>query len=267
MDDEFDASRRGEAIRSEADFFERKGQMWWPEDWRPEPGGETIDILIPALNEEKSIPRVLADIPREWVRDIVVVDNGSTDRTARRAEEGGADVVREPRRGYGTACLAGLSHLADDPPEIVVFMDADYSDFPEELPRVVAPVARGEADLCIGSRTVGARESGALLPQARFGNRLACTLLELLYDYRFTDLGPFRAITWSALGELEMEDPDYGWTVEMQLKAARQELSAVEVPVSYRSRIGVSKVTGTLKGTVLAGYKILWTIFSEYAKQ
>jgi len=219
---------------------------------------------MPALDEEESLPLVLEEIPEPWVRRVVVVDNGSTDTTADIVRASEAELVDEPREGYGSACLAGLEHLADDPPDIVVFLDADHSDFPEQLPRVVGPILADEADLSIGSRTIGARERDALLPQARFGNRLACTLLASLYGYRFTDLGPFRAIRWDALQQLEMADRDFGWTVEMQVKAAKQRLRAVEVPVSYRRRVGVSKVTGTVKGTFMAGYKILWTIVSEY---
>ncbi len=241
------------------------GETWWPGDWEPNRGDATsIDVVIPALNEERSLPRVLDDLPTRWIRRVVVVDNGSSDATAEVAREAGAELVREPRKGYGSACLAGLAHLAADAPEIVAFLDADYSDFPGELPRVLAPLLEGEAELCIGSRTIGPREAGALLPQARFGNRLACGLLALLYDYTFTDLGPFRAIRWETLERLRMSDPDFGWTVEMQVKAAKQGVRAVEVPVSYRARIGQSKVTGTLRGTVMAGYKILGTIFAEY---
>lgn len=239
------------------------GEVWWPTDFAPAPPEATIDVVIPALDEEKSLPMVLEEIPEPWVRRVVVVDNGSEDRTPQVAREGGADVVREPQKGYGSACLTGLSVLREDPPDIVVFMDADYSDYPAQLPRVVQPIIESDAELVIGSRAIGARESAALLPQARFGNLLACTLLELLYDYRYTDLGPFRAIDWTALEALGMADPDFGWTVEMQVKAAKQGLRVVEVPVSYRRRVGVSKVTGTVKGTVLAGYKILWTIFAE----
>jgi len=224
-------------------------------------GTARIDVVIPALNEEASLPLVLAALPHPPVRRVVVADNGSKDGTARVAWEGGAIVVPAERRGYGSACLAGLDHLRhNDPPEVVVFVDADFSDHPEELPRVVAPILAGEADLVIGSRVLGNREPGALLPQARAGNLVACLLIRLLYRHRFTDLGPFRAIRWDALERLSMADPNFGWTAEMQVKALRQGLRATEVPVSYRKRVGVSKITGTISGTVRAGYKILWTV-------
>jgi glycosyltransferase involved in cell wall biosynthesis len=239
--------------------------VWWPPEHQPEPHEDvTIDVIIPALNEEKSIGKVLSAISSAWVRRVIVVDNGSTDQTAIIARGEGAEVIFEPQKGYGAACLAGLRHMSDDPPHIVTFLDADFSDRPEELPRLIEPIVEDGVDLVIGSRTIGQMEPGALLPQAVFGNKLACFLVELLYGYRFTDLGPFRAIRWSSLGALEMADEDFGWTVEMQVKAAQMHLSAVEVPVSYRRRIGVSKITGTVKGTVLAGHKILYTIFKEY---
>jgi len=221
----------------------------------------TIDIVIPALDEEASLPLVLAQLPRSSVRRIVVADNGSTDATARVAREGGAEVVAAARRGYGSACLAGLAHLRrTGPPDVVVFIDADYSDHPEELPAVVAPILAGTADLVIGSRVLGRRERGALLPQARAGNLVACLLIRIFYGHRFTDLGPFRAIRWDALERIGMADPDFGWTAEMQVKAVRLGLRCAEVPVSYRRRVGVSKITGTITGTVRAGYKILWTV-------
>ena len=221
----------------------------------------TIDIVIPALNEEASLPLVLAQLPRSPVRRIVVADNGSTDATARVAREGGAEVVTAARRGYGSACLAGLAHLRrTGPPDVVVFIDADYSDHPEELPAVVAPILAGTADLVIGSRVLGRRERGALLPQARAGNLVACLLIRIFYGHRFTDLGPFRAIRWESLERIGMADPDFGWTAEMQVKAVRLGLRCAEVPVSYRRRVGVSKITGTITGTVRAGYKILWTV-------
>lgn len=221
-----------------------------------------IDVVIPAYNEERSLPRVLAAIPRGLARRVVVADNNSRDRTAEVAAAGGAVVVPAPVQGYGSACLAGLEFLRrHGPPEIVVFLDGDFSDHPEEMEKLVAPILRGEADLVIGSRVLGEREEGALLPQARAGNLIACTLIRLLYGFRFTDLGPFRAISWEALEGLGMRDPNYGWTAEMQVKALRRGLRAAEVPVSYRRRIGVSKITGTFYGSAMAGYKILLTVF------
>jgi glycosyltransferase involved in cell wall biosynthesis len=221
----------------------------------------TVDVVIPALNEEASLPLVLADLPRPPVRRVVVADNGSVDGTARVAREGGAVVVPAPRRGYGSACLAGLAHLRENgPPGIVAFLDADYSDHPEELPLLLAPLLADEADLVIGSRVLGKHERGALLPQARAGNLVACLLIRLLYGHRYTDLGPFRAARWEALERLGMADPDFGWTAEMQVKALRAGLRVAEVPVRYRRRVGVSKITGTFVGTVRAGYKILWTV-------
>lgn len=244
---------------------DRRGGVWWPPDHEPRGRGElVVDVVIPALDEEKSLPLVLGAMPWDWVRRVVVVDNGSTDRTAAVARAGGAQVVAEPERGYGAACLRGLRRLSADPPDVVVFLDADFSDFPQELPRVVEPIVAGDAQMVIGSRTIGRREAGALLPQAVFGNKLACGLIELLYGYHFSDLGPFRAVRWDALERLEMADRDFGWTVEMQIKAAKLGLASVEVPVSYRRRVGVSKITGTVRGTVLAGYKILYTIFQQY---
>jgi rSAM/selenodomain-associated transferase 2/rSAM/selenodomain-associated transferase 1 len=217
-----------------------------------------ISVVIPALDEEKSIGSVLAAIPR-WVDDIIVVDNGSTDQTATVAQTHGARVVAEPRRGYGQACLTGIGMLSRT--DVVVFLDADFSDHPDEMDRLVDPILRDEADLVIGSRILGAREPGALAPQARFGNRLACGLIRLFWGVRFTDLGPFRAIRHSTLRRLRMQDVDFGWTVEMQVKAAVASVRTAEVPVSYRRRIGVSKITGTVRGVVLAGTKILYTIF------
>jgi len=221
----------------------------------------SIDVVIPAYNEEVSLPLVLAAIPRPPVSRVVVVDNNSTDATSEVAAAGGAQIVKEPQPGYGSACLAGLAYVRrHQPADVVVFLDADFSDHPEELPTLVAPIAEGGFDLVIGSRVLGDREPGALLPQARAGNLIACMMIRALYGYRFTDLGPFRAITWSALESLEMADPDFGWTAEMQVKALRLRLRVTEVPVSYRKRVGVSKITGTLRGTILAGYKILWTV-------
>ena len=222
----------------------------------------TIDTVSPAYNEEASVHRVLGDVPRPPVRRMVVANNNSTDRTAEVAAEAGAIVVPAPIPGYGSACLAGLDYLRqNDPPDIVVFLDADYSDHPEELPQVVAPILADEADVVIGSRVLGDREPGALLPQARMGNFVACFLIRLFYGHQYTDLGPFRAIRWDALERIGMEDPNFGWTAEMQVKALRYGLRVTEVPVSYRKRVGVSKITGTVKGTVMAGYKILFTVF------
>jgi glycosyltransferase involved in cell wall biosynthesis len=219
-----------------------------------------VDVVIPALDEEPALPRVLEEIPHARVRRVVVADNGSRDRTAAVAREQGAEVVHEPRRGYGAACLRALRHLASDPPDIVVFLDGDHSDHPGELPLLVDPIARGEAELVVGSRTLGRAERGSLTPQQIAGNALACAALRLLYGARYTDLGPFRAIGWAPLARLGMRDLDYGWTVEMQVKAARQRMRHLEVPVSYRRRIGVSKVSGTLRGTLGASAKILWTL-------
>lgn len=229
-----------------------------------------VDVVIPALDEERALPSVLAELSRApfetpggaraQVRRVVVADNGSRDRTAEVARAGGAEVVFEPERGYGAACLRALAHLAANPPDVVVFLDGDHSDYPSELPALVAPLARGEADLVIGSRATGRAERGALTVQQRVGNALACRALRVLYRARYTDLGPFRAIRWAALAALEMSDRDYGWTVEMQIKAARRGLRHVEVPVSYRRRLGDSKISGTIRGTFGASRKILWLL-------
>ena len=227
-----------------------------------------ISVIIPAHNEAGAIAYVLAEIPVGLVREVIVVDNNSTDDTSAIARAHGATVLRETRPGYGYACLAGMAHAYGRPqseqPDIVVFLDGDHSDFPEQMPELLAPLLRGEADMVIGSRALGVREKGALLPQQRFGNWLASRLLRLRYGGTVTDLGPFRAILAPALLALHMEDKTYGWTVEMQVKAARQGLRTVEVPVRYRKRIGTSKVSGTVRGTIGAGYKILWTIFKYW---
>lgn len=222
-----------------------------------------IDIIIPAHNEGKSVGKVLADIPWTLVREVVVTDNASTDETAKAARDGGATVIHEEKRGYGRACLKAMQYIAEKKvkPDIIVFMDADYSDHPEELKQLIEPIEKGEADLVIGSRALGRREKGSLTPQQVFGNWLAARLLRWLYKTHFTDLGPFRAIRYSTLTALRMQDKTYGWTVEMQAKAARMGFRYKEVPVQYRKRIGTSKVSGTVKGTLGAGYKILWTIF------
>lgn len=217
-------------------------------------------IVMPALDEEDSIGLVLDALPERDALVVVVADNGSRDGTTEVARARGAQVVREERRGYGQACLTALEHIAGLEPgadDVVVFLDADFSDDPRELDRVIAPLLRGEADLVVGSRVLGQREPGALLPQARWGNWLAGHLMYWMTGVRFTDLGPFRAIRWRQLEALRMRDRAYGWTVEMQLKAASRGLRCVEVPVSYRRRVGRSKITGTLRGTLLASVTIL----------
>ena len=221
-----------------------------------------IALLIPALDEELALPRVLGEVPAGLVDVVVVVDNGSSDGTARVARELGAEVVFEPRRGYGRACLAGLAWLASSEPapadcDVIVFLDADHSDYPEDLPALLEPLAAGRADMVIGSRVLGGAGMRAMLPQAWFGNRLACFLMRVLFAARYSDLGPFRAVRLGALRHLRMRDTDFGWTIEMQLKAHAARLRVQEVPVRYRERIGRSKITGTLWGTLRAGTKIL----------
>lgn len=222
-----------------------------------------ILVIIPAYNEEDSIGKVIADIPAGLVSGVVVVDNASTDGTGKEAESKGATVIEERRRGYGQACLRGIEYAEslDDRPDIIVFLDGDYSDYPGEMIELVKPIAEGNYDMVIGSRKLGRAAPGAMLPQARFGNALATTLIKWLYGVKFTDLGPFRAIEFGKLLKLGMADTTFGWTVEMQVKAAKMGYRCTEVPVSYRKRIGVSKITGTLSGSFKAGYKILWTIF------
>jgi glycosyltransferase involved in cell wall biosynthesis len=222
-----------------------------------------VDVVIPALNEEAALPLVLRDIPRDLVRRVLVADNGSTDRTAEVARAHGAEVVHQPERGYGAACLAALDHLRADPPDVVVFLDGDHADDGTQLELLLAPLRRGEADLVLGSRVRGAAR-GALTPQQRMGNRVACVALRVLYAAEYTDLGPFRAIRWAALEQLRMVDRNYGWTVEMQIKAAQHGLRHVEVPVRYRARVGTSKVSGTVRGTLGASYKIL-LLLGRYA--
>jgi glycosyltransferase involved in cell wall biosynthesis len=227
--------------------------------------GLAVAVVIPALDEERTLPGVLAALPRAgvgWtVHSVVVADNGSRDRTAAVAAAAGATVVGEPRRGYGAACLAALAHLRHAPPDVVAFLDADGSDDPAELPALLAPILGGAADLVIGSRVLGEREPASLTPVQVFGNALATRLLGVLFGVQSTDLGPFRAIRWAALERLAMRDRDYGWTVEMQARAARAGVHASEVPVRYRRRRGGrSKVAGTLRGAAGAGSKILFTI-------
>ncbi len=223
-------------------------------------GDHRIAVVIPAFNEDSSILRVLEDIPTGLVDEIVVVDNRSTDQTASIARAAGATVLFEPRQGYGSACLTGVAYVLARGYDIVVFLDADYSDHPEEMTLLVEKIALDEFEMVIGSRSAGALEPGAMAAHARFGNWLATSLIRLLWGVRFSDLGPFRAITAEALRRIAMRDTNYGWTVEMQIKAARMKLRCTEVPVSYRRRIGISKITGSITGSVKAGYKILYTI-------
>lgn len=221
-----------------------------------------IDVLIPAYNEEGSIGKVVKDIP-SVVRNVVVVNNNSTDNTAKVAQEAGAIVLDEPQMGYGKACLTGMAYLSSlsTPPQILVFLDGDYSDYPGQLLDVIAPILKDDFDMVIGSRALGNRERGSMtLPQV-FGNWLSTTLMGWIYKVNYSDLGPFRAIKWDKLIGLGMIDQNYGWTIEMQIKAAKSGLKTTEVSVDYRKRIGVSKVSGTVKGVFGAGYKILWTIW------
>lgn len=222
-----------------------------------------IVVIIPAFNEENSVGQVIREIPAALVSEVIVVNNNSNDQTAVQAAAAGATVLDEPVQGYGRACLRGIAYARNrqQKPDIVVFLDADYSDYPADMTTVVAPLLAGQADLVIGSRALGQRQRGSMMPQQVFGNWLATRLMDWLYAVRFTDLGPFRAIRFDSLLALDMRDQTYGWTVEMQLKAAKLGLRCQEVPVRYRRRIGHSKISGTLKGTVLAGYKILSTIF------
>lgn len=222
-----------------------------------------IYVIIPAFNEALSIDKVIAEIP-DFVEEVVVVNNNSSDHTAQTAKDAGAIVLDEPRQGYGYACLKGIEYLKTKKPEIVVFLDADYSDYPEELTDIIAPILNRDMDMVIGSRNLGKKEPGSMTPQQIFGNWLATTLIKLFFKVSYTDLGPFRAIKYKSLVDLAMVDQTYGWTVEMQLKAAKKGLKVTEVPVKYRKRIGKSKVSGTVKGTILAGYKILSWIF-KYA--
>ena len=225
----------------------------------------TLDVILPVYNEEAALPLGVQTLHSflstsaypDW--RITIVDNGSTDATARVAQEHGARVVKEPRKGYGSACLKGIDEL--DAPDIVVFIDGDFSDFPEEIVLLIRPIENGEKDFVLGSRMILPKSQSALLPQARYGNRLAVFLIKLFFKHEFTDLGPFRAIRYSSLMSIGMKDMDFGWTVEMQIKAVRNGLRIREVPVNYRKRIGISKITGTVLGTFRAGTKIIYTIF------
>jgi len=221
-----------------------------------------IKVIIPAYNEADSIAHVIKDIP-DIVDEVIVVNNNSTDNTEINAKNAGAKVLSELQKGYGYACLKGMAYISEQEtkPDIVVFLDGDYSDYPEELTKVVNPIIKDNIDFVIGARVKRLREQGSMTPQQIFGNWLATFLMKLLFSAKFTDLGPFRAIKYDKLLALNMEDKTYGWTVEMQLKALKQKLSYVEVPMTYRNRIGVSKVSGTLKGSIFAGVKILSWIF------
>lgn len=223
--------------------------------------GKRIGVVIPARDEERAIEKVLADVP-DWVDHIVVADNGSYDATAQLAAKSGALVVSEPEPGYGGACLKGLTALPAS--DIIVFLDGDYSDFPQDMADLTDPIIAGRADLVIGSRMMRPEDARELTPQQRYGNGLAVFLIHSIWGQRFTDLGPFRAISASGLASLNMVDRDYGWTVEMQIKAAKQGLRCLEVPARYRQRIGVSKISGTVKGTIMAGKKIL-TVIARHA--
>ncbi len=225
-----------------------------------------IVVIIPAYNEENSIAKVVHDIPKGLVDEVIVVNNNSNDATDINARDAGATVLQEERPGYGYACLKGLEYIEQlqPSPDIVVFIDADYSDHPEEMPLLVQPIITEGIDIVIGSRALGKRESGSMTIQQVFGNWLATGLLKIIYGVSYTDLGPFRAILYDKLLQINMQDTTYGWTVEMQLKAAKLKMKIMEVPVNYRKRIGFSKISGTVKGTVLAGYKIITTIFKYW---
>ncbi len=224
-----------------------------------------VDVIIPVLNEEKALPSVLLGLSTDLVRRVIVVDNGSSDRSGDVARQGGAEVVCEPRRGYGRAVWTGVEQVAQDPPDILVFIDGDAADDPGELPALLAPIEQDRADLVIGSRMAGHTERGAMSPAQKIGNILVPAAIRLIYGTRTTDLGPFRAIRWPTLMDLELIDRGFGITVEMQIKAAKKKVRVVEVPVTYRPRIGQSKISGTLTGTIKAAAKILWTV-AKYAR-
>ena len=231
--------------------------------------GALIKVIIPAYNEEGSIASVIKDIP-SYIDEIIVISNNSTDKTEVNAAKAGATVLKESRKGYGYACLKGMEYISNlktsQQPDIIVFLDGDYSDYPEQLKELVAPIIDDNIDFVIGSRVKELRETGSMTPQQVFGNWLATFLMKVFFGAKFTDLGPFRAIKYQKLLQLKMEDKTYGWTVEMQLKAIKQHFSYLEVPMKYRNRIGVSKVSGTLKGTIFAGVKILGWIFKYSVK-
>ena len=218
-----------------------------------------ISVIIPVFNEENSIGRVLDDLPQDKLKEIIVVNNACTDNTADVARRHGAKVVVEMHRGYGSACLRGISEISNT--DIVVFIDGDYSDYPEELEQLIKPIIENKADFVLGSRMILSESRAALLPQARYGNKLATFLIRIFFGYHYTDLGPFRAIRYESLKQIDIVDKNFGWTVEMQIKAVKHGLRIVEVPVRYRERIGASKITGTVSGTFKAGIKIIYTIF------
>jgi len=228
---------------------------------------EIIKVIIPAYNEADSIAKVIAEIP-DFVDEIIVVSNNSTDKTEENAAQAGATVLEESSKGYGYACLKGMDYISNQEikPNIIVFLDGDYSDFPSEMDKIVAPIINDNIDMVIGARVSALREPGSMTFPQRFGNKLATTLMKLFFNANFTDLGPFRAIKYDKLLQLNMQDKTYGWTVEMQLKAIRRKLSYIEVPVHYKNRIGVSKVSGTVKGAIFAGVKILGWIFKYSIK-
>ncbi|WP_196889673.1 glycosyltransferase family 2 protein [Aureivirga sp. CE67] len=221
-----------------------------------------IKVIIPAYNEGDSIANVVNDIP-DIVEEVIVVNNNSSDATEINARNAGATVLRENRKGYGYACLKGMEHVAnqEEKPDIIVFLDGDYSDYPEQLLELIEPIEKENIDMVIGARSAAFREKGAMTPQQVFGNWLATTLMKWIYGAKFTDLGPFRAIKYDKLLAINMQDKTYGWTVEMQIKALKQKFTYCEIPMKYRKRIGVSKVSGTVKGTIMAGYKIIMLIF------
>lgn len=228
----------------------------------------SIIVIIPAYNEENAIAKVINEIP-SYVSEIIVISNNSTDKTIEVAKNAGATVLSETQKGYGFACLKGMEYVSnlDKKPEIIVFLDGDYSDYPEELTQIVKPIITQNIDFVIGSRVKNLREIGSMTPQQIFGNWLATFLMKLFFKAKFTDLGPFRAIKYQQLLELNMEDKTYGWTVEMQLKVLKQKMTYIEIPVRYKNRIGVSKVSGTLKGTIMAGVKIIGWILKYSLKK
>ncbi len=222
-----------------------------------------VVVIIPAFNEENAVGKVVSDIPKNLVDEIIVVNNNSTDLTSKAAEAAGATVLFEEQKGYGRACLKGMDYISEQEklPKIVVFIDADYSDYPEEMGSLLKDIQKDKSDLVIGSRALGEREAGSMTIPQLFGNWLATTLIQVIYKARYTDLGPFRAIRYSTLMAIDMEDKTYGWTVEMQVKVVKNDFRFSEFPVKYRNRIGFSKISGTIKGSILAGYKIITTIF------